>query len=175
MKKLSLLSSIVVFVLLSVGGFPKFAWAGENIKIGYVDVALVFDSYNKTKDQDAALSSKSKEKQQERDKMAENIRNMKNELELLSDKQKEKKQTQIDEEMRKLQDFDQEAKNALRRERDNMVRDILNEIDSVMKDYAQKNGYTMVLNNRVLIYAQKQYDITQEIINILNSKYKKKI
>lgn len=171
MRKASLLLLVVVFVLSSFVEYPE---AAERTEIGYVDIALVFDSYNKTKDQDAALSSKSEGKQQERNKIVERIRNMKNELELLSDKQREKKQVQIDEEIRRLQDFDRETKSALRGERDDMVRDILKEIDSVIKDYAMRSGYTMILNSRVLIYAQKQYDITQEIINILNSKYKKK-
>lgn len=173
MSRSAILFVTAIFILSSLG-LAKEAGAAENIKIGYVDVATVFDSYNKTKDQDAALSSKGKSKQEERDKIVEKIRNMKNELELLSDQQREKKQAQIDEEIRRLQDFDREAKSVLGRERDSMVRDILKEIDSVIRDYAQKHGYTMMLNSRVLIYAQKQYDLTQEIINILNSNYKGK-
>jgi outer membrane protein len=106
--------------------------------------------------------------------MVDNIKNMKNELELLSDNEKQKKQDLIDTEVRKLQDFDKEAKEGLQRERDDMVREILKEIDAVIKDYASKNGFTLVLNNRVLVYAEEQYDITKEILNILNSKYRRK-
>lgn len=172
MKKIIFLF-IAAVLMVSGQGLSKEAVA-EDTKIGYADVALVFDSYNKTKDQDAVLSSESDKKKQQRDKMVEKIKNMKDELELLSDKKREEKQASIDEEVRRLGDFDQEAKGFLRRERDNMVRGILKEIDSVMKDYAQKNGYTIILNSRVLIYATKEYDVTQQIIDILNSNYKTK-
>jgi outer membrane protein len=175
MKRFALLSLAVVLVLsglVSIDGNNTRAQA-ETIKIGYVDVALVFDSYNKTKDQDKALSAKSQEKQAQRDSIVNKIRNMKNEIELLSEKQREKKQEQIDQEIRKLQDFDREAKGMLQRERDDMVREILKEIDTTINNYAKKKDYTIILNSRVLIYAQEQDDITQEIVKILNSKYKK--
>ena len=161
MSRINVWFFIAVFMLSGLG-FSKEA-AAENIKLGYVDVALVFDSYNKTKDQDASLSDESQKKQEQRNKMIEKIKNMKNELELLSDKKREERQAAVDEEIGKLQNFDQEAKDVLRRERDNMVRDILKEIDSVIRDYAQKNDYAMMLNSRVLVYAKKQYDATQEI------------
>jgi len=164
---------LVIVLLASCFGLPRQA-AAEDIKIGYIDIASVFDKYDKTKEEDAVLAEKSKEKQNEREAMVSKIKNMKNELELLSEKQRQKKQPQIETEVRKLQDFDREVKGELRGQRDDMVRDILKEIDTVIKDYAKKNAFTIVLNSRVLVYAQEQQDITREILNILNSKYRKK-
>ena len=99
---------------------------------------------------------------------------MKNELELLSDKQRDKKQQQINDEIRKLQDFDREARVVLGRKRDNMMRDILKEIDAVVKDYANKNSYTLIIKVNALAFGQEQDDITKEILNILNSQYRRK-
>jgi len=173
MAKTNALFLTIVFLL---SGFVSFAQAeqAKAVKLGYIDVALVFDGYSKTKELDASLSSKSEQKKQERDKMAEKIKNMKSELELLGDKEKEAKQDQIYQEERKLQDFENAVRSELRKERDNMAREILKEIDVVIKEYSQKNGYIMVFNNRILVYAQEQDDLTQEILSILNSKYKKK-
>jgi outer membrane protein len=169
-----LIASLIILVFVFTGfGFQKSVQAAE-VKIGYIDVAVVFDSYDKTKEKDTQLNTRSQEKKKEHDRMVDNIKNMKNELELLSDNEKQKKQDLIDTEVRKLQDFDKEAKEGLQRERDDMVREILKEIDAVIKDYASKNGFTLVLNNRVLVYAEEQYDITKEILNILNSKYRRK-
>ncbi|NQT95686.1 MAG: OmpH family outer membrane protein [Candidatus Omnitrophica bacterium] len=165
---------LVVALMLGFCSFSEYAQAADAVKIAYIDVASVFDSYDKTKDEDAALGKKSETKQKERERVVEKIRNSKSELELLGEKQREKKQAQIDEEIRKLQDFDREAKTELRRERDTMVREILKEIDVVIKDYAKKNGYTIVLNSRILVYAEEGYDITREIVNILNSRYRRK-
>lgn len=143
------------------------------MKIGYVDVAAVFDGYDKTKEEDAKLGKKSQDKQAQRDKIVESIRNMRNELELLSEKQKETKQLQIDDEMRRLQDFDREGKAQLQRERDDMIRLLLKDIETILNEYAIKNNYTMILNSRVLEYALEEYDITKEILNLLNSKYRR--
>lgn len=164
---------LVIVLLASCFGLPRQA-AAEDIKIGYIDIASVFDKYDKTKEEDAVLAEKSKKKQDEREAIVSKIKNMKNELELLSEKQRQEKQAQIETEVRKLQDFDREVKGELRGQRDDMVRDILKEIDTVIKDYAKKNAFTIVLNSRVLVYAQEQQDITREILNILNSKYRKK-
>ena len=43
-------------------------------------------------------------------------------------------------------------------------------IEGVVEKYAKGNGYTMILNDRVLLYGQKQDDLTDEILKILNSK-----
>ncbi|MDD5505010.1 MAG: OmpH family outer membrane protein [Candidatus Omnitrophica bacterium] len=144
-----------------------------DVKIGYIDIAAVFDGYDRTKEEDAKLGTKSQSKQAQRDKMVENVRNMKNEIELLNEKQKEKKQIQIDDEIRKLQDFDREGKAELQRERDDMVKAILKDIESVVNDYAAQNSYTMILNSRVLEYALEEYNITKAVLNLLNSKYRR--
>jgi outer membrane protein len=159
--------------LFSCFYYSQKSYAAPAVKIGYIDVAVVFDGYDKTKEEDAKLGAKSQDKQTQRDKMVESIRNMKNELELLSEKQKEKKQSQIDDQIRKLQDFDREGKAELQRERDDMVRVILKDIETVINDYAAKNGYTMILNSRVLEYAPEEYNITKEVLNVLNSKYRR--
>lgn len=165
----------VIFLLsiLMPAFFSQSAYAAAAAKIGYVDVAFVFDGYDKTKEEDAKLGEKSQEKQAQRDKMIDKIKNMKTELELLSEKQKEKKQSDIDNEIRKLQDFDRDGKAELQRDRDDMVKVLLKDIETVINEYAIKNEYTMILNARVLEYALEEYNITNEVLNLLNSKYRR--
>ncbi|MFC1807365.1 OmpH family outer membrane protein [Candidatus Omnitrophota bacterium] len=166
---------IIVSLVVIVGlGICARAQAQGGMKIGYADVATVFDSYDKTKDEDLVLASKSQDKQKEREKTVEKIRGMKSELELLTEAQRQKKESQIEQEIRLLQDFDRIAKDELRRERDDMLRGILKEIDDVINEYANKNNYTFILNRKVLVFAKEEDDITREIINILNSKYVRK-
>ena len=151
---------------------PYQAYAAE-LKIGYVEVARVFDNYNRTKDQDKILEQQNNKEKEERDKSVKQIRKMKDELDILSEKAKEKKQTQIDEKIRELQEYDQQTRTGLRQQRDEVVRKILKEIEQVIEKYAKKNSYTMILNNRILLYGQKQHDLTDQILKILNSEYKK--
>ena len=77
-------------------------------------------------------------------------------------------QSIIDEKIRNLQEFDKETRDELMQERDDIVRDILRKIDKVIQDYGKKNGYTVILNDRMLVYGNETIDVTQDIVDILN-------
>ena len=170
MKKLLLLS-LSVFLLIGVGGR---AWAAEGGKIGYVDLAKIFDDYQKTKEFDKALEAKGTQKQAERDKMVADVKKLRDEAELLSAKAKEEKQVKIDENIKVLQEFDRTTRDALRKERDTMVRDILKEIETVISDYGKKEGYTYIFNDRVLVFKADGGNLTPQISKALNDSYAKK-
>ena len=143
-------------------------------KIGSVDLARVFDGYQKTKELDKALESKGAAKQADRDKMVADVKKLRDEAELLSAKAKDDKQVVIDEKIKALQDFDRTTRDALRKERDGMVRDILKEIEVVMQDFGKSQGYTYIFNDRVLVYKTDQSDLTTQVIKVLNDNYAKK-
>ena len=143
-------------------------------KIGSVDLARVFDGYQKTKELDKALESKGAAKQADRDKMVADVKKLRDEAELLSAKAKEDKQVVIDEKIKTLQDFDRTTRDALRKERDGMVRDILKEIEVVMQDFGKAQGYAYIFNDRVLVYKTDQSDLTTQVIKVLNDNYTKK-
>lgn len=168
------LTLVILFVLVALCAPIKAYSAQDAIKIGYVDVARVFDNYDKTKEQDKALESQSNKKRDSRESMVTQIRKMKEEIEVLSEKAKEKKQADIDSKIKELNDYDRQANDELKEQRDNMVREILKDIDAVAEKYATDNGYTMLLNSRVLVYGQKTYDLTDKILQDLNAKYTKK-
>lgn len=161
---------IIIMVLFCAGLFSKNVFAAE-IKIGYLDVAKVFDEYKKTKEQDALLESEAKSKQASRDKMVSEITRLRDELELLSEKGKKDKQVIIDEKVKKLQEFDSVTRNELRKKRDEMVADILGEIDNVMQDYGKKQGFDLVLNDKVIVYKKDSLNITDDILKALNAQY----
>jgi len=170
MKKICLIL-LLVFAVAAVK--TPFSYAAGAQKTGYADVGKVFDEYNKTKDLDKTLESKGNKKQAQRDEIVKQIRSLKEELEMLSDKGKQEKQDQIDKKIKELQDFDRLASQELMGERDQMARDILKEIQLVVEEISKKRGYTMVLNERILLYSDKADSITDEILSTLNSRYKK--
>ncbi len=161
-----LVFSVMMFVCLT-------GTRAEEIKIGYVNLGKTFDEYEKTKESDSSLEKKGEGKQKEREKLVDEIKKLKDEIVLLSNKGKEEKQPIIGEKIEKLQEFDKEVRDELRQERDEMVRDILREIDEVIQDYGKKYGYTAILNDRVLVYGNESIDITQDIIDVLNKDHKK--
>ena len=143
-------------------------------KIATIDLSRAFDEFEKTKISDDVLKKEGDRKKVERDKKVEEIKKLKGEFDLLNEKGREEKQTMIDQKVRELQEFDREVRDKLRGERDQMVRDILREIDEVIQDYGRKNDYTIILNDRVLLYREKTMDVTDEIIGSLNKKKGKK-
>lgn len=167
MKKGLVLTLITIF-LFSV---PAFAQADG--KIGYVDLSRAFDEYQKTKDFDRALEKTGDIKQEQREKLVKGIRKMRDELELMNERARKKKEGDIESRIRSLQEFDQDAKMELTKERDDMVRDILKEMNGVIQEYGKGHGYSIIMNDRILLYGDEALDLTGEIIKILNGRYKK--
>jgi outer membrane protein len=159
---------VVASALMSA---PAFA-AGE--KIGYVDLARIFDEYQKTKDFDKTLEGKGQAKQAERDKMVNEVKKLRDEAELLSAKAKDDKQVLIDEKIKALQEFDRGTRDDLRKQRDAMVRDILKEIETVIQDFGKAQGYSFIFNDRVLVFKSEGSDLTAQVIKTLNDGYAKK-
>jgi len=102
--------------------------------------------------------------------MVSEITRLRDEMELLSEKGKKDKQVVIDEKVKKLQEFDNTSRNELRKERDEMVAGILKDIDEAVQGYGKKQGYDLVLNDKVIVYKKDALDITADILKILNSK-----
>lgn len=147
---------------------------GEEFKIGYIDIAKVFDEYQHTKEEDSLLEKKGTEKETQREKMVNEIKKLKEELDLASDKVKPEKQKILDEKIKTLQEYDRTTREDLRKERDNIVREILKEIDGVIQELGKNEGYTFIFNERVLLYRVETYDLTERVIKILNERYEKK-
>src|SRR3990167_2491633 len=173
MKKiLSVGLPILMFVGFIMAAAPSYA--ADTSKIGYVDLARVFDEYQKTKEFDKSLETKGASKQSDRDKMVAEIKKLRDEAELLSAKAKDDKQAGIDEKIKSLQEYDRTTRDGLRRERDGMVRDILKEIEVVIQDFGKSQGYSFIFNDRVLVYKSEGSDLTNQVIKALNDSYAKK-
>ncbi|MDE1920112.1 MAG: OmpH family outer membrane protein [Candidatus Omnitrophica bacterium] len=141
-------------------------------KIAYFDLAKVFDNYQKTKEFDAVLQSQGEAFQKTRDAMIQKIQDAQNKLALMSDAEKTNLQADIDKQKDAVIAYDKQKREELTQRRDDKVREILGDIQGVVTGIAKKDGYTFVLNNRVLVYGDPQYDITSEVMKSLNESYK---
>ena len=166
MKKFATLAMALAFVfILSSVSFAQIAQ-----KIAYVDLSRVFDEYNKTSDFDKVLEGKSVKYQKERNKKLEKIQEGERKLTLLKENERKKLQAQIQKDKDALLAFDRQNQTDLRKDRDEKIREILLEIEKVIKTYAEKEKYDLILNDRVLIYGNKTLELTDIIIETLNKK-----
>ena len=139
-------------------------------KFAYVDLSRTFSEYIKTKEYDKALSDKENVYSAEREKKVNEIKQFQDKMNLLSDKEKEAKKADMDSKVKTFQDYDRQKQTDLRKEQDEKMKEILKDIEDAVKQYSEKEGYTLVFNDRVLVYQNKSLDITDKIVNILNKK-----
>jgi Skp family chaperone for outer membrane proteins len=59
----------------------------------------------------------------------------------------------------------------LAKRRDEKVREILQEIQKIVGGIAKRDGYTLVLNDRVMIYGEPELNVTEEVMKTLNDSY----
>ncbi|MDP3921540.1 MAG: OmpH family outer membrane protein [Candidatus Omnitrophota bacterium] len=168
------LLTILLITLSTVLMATPTAHAAAEPNYAYVDVAKIFDEYEKTKTNDTALQTAGQEKEKDREKMVKDIRALKDELVLLADDAKVKKQEVLDEKIRELQDFDRDARRDLGKQRNDLVRDIFQDIDEVVKRYGERKGFDLIFNERALLYRHDKFDITQDVLKELNKSYGKK-
>ena len=145
--------------------------AATPLKIAYVNLAKVFDGYKRTQISDAALEQKGKQKEAELEGRMSELKKLRESLELLSDQAREAKARQIDEKTDELQRFRNATARDLRRERDQLARAILQEIQKAIEDYAKANGYALMLDQRSLLYAIQAHDVTDGVLKLLNDRY----
>lgn len=167
-RKLSLIIAGIAALGICATATPSLA-AKEGGKIGFVNLSQVFDSYEKTKTFDKQLEGKAEAKRKDREKIVTDVKKLRDELELLSQDKKAGKQAQVDEKVKELQAFDRDARQTLQKERDTMLREILKEIDGVVKEFGDKEGYEYIFNDRVLLYKNDAADLSQKIIQKLNA------
>ncbi|MDD3345453.1 MAG: OmpH family outer membrane protein [Candidatus Omnitrophica bacterium] len=166
-------SAVVLCGVLTVFSLALFAHSAQAAeKLGYIDLSKAFSEYGKTKNYDKALNDKEKAYTDERDKKISELKSLQDKLNLLNDKDRDAKRGELDSKMKSFQDSDRKKQEDLRKEQDEKMREILKDIETAVKKYAEKEGYTMVFNDRVLVYQNKTMEITDQVIAILNKNSK---
>lgn len=165
-RTIKILALIIAVLLLTTQAQAK----DEKRKIGYVDLYKVFSECSQTKKSEEILEKKAQEKNKERDKLAEEIKKLREEAELLSRKEKEKKKEAIEDKLKELRDFDRATREELNRERDSMGRDVLIEIGKSVSAYGKKHNFDLILDSRNLFYSSESLDVSDKIIKEINKK-----
>lgn len=140
----------------------------EDMKLGYINTRKVIYEYKKMKDFQKEFEKKDKEAKDEFDKITNQIRKLRDEMDLLAEKAKKKKQAELAEKGEELNEFRRTKGEELMRWRDTKIREINDDVVSATEGFAKENGYDIVFDQMASVYSAKKYDITDEIIKILN-------
>jgi len=169
-KKFSLFLLMAVFLMF---GARNVLAQSANEKIGFLDLSKVFDEYGKTKEYDKILEGKHGDYEKERNAKIEKLRAAQEKLAILKDEEKAKQEQEIEKQKTELLDYDRQKKTDLTKQRDEKIREILLEIEKVVKDYAEREKFSLILNDRVLIYGKPAWDVTNDILKTLNENFNK--
>ena len=163
--------SIVVAIGFALLASP--AAHAADLKVGYANLAKIFDGYQHTKDSETVLEQQGKVKQADLQGRFEELKKMRQGLELLSDQARDAKGKELEERSDEFQRAKTKTERDLLRSRNDVAKQILQEIDVVVNDYAKASGFTVLFDSRSLLYGDAASDVTDEILKALNDRYAK--
>lgn len=166
-------TTAVLALVFSIAGIFLFGGTCLAEKMAYVDLAVVFDGYEKTKNYDVKLESSRKAEQEKIDKKVEEIKTLQDKLPLLSEGEKKTKQEEVDKLARDLQEYQRNTETNLVKERNDKLEDVLKDIQKIVEEVAKQEKYDLIVNERALLYGNDKLDISDVILKKLNEKYKK--
>jgi len=143
-------------------------------KFAYVDVMRIASEYNKAKEYNKSIEQKATTYEAEIDKKLNEVKQLQDKINLLSEKEKETKKTEMETKVKDLQEYRRQKEVDLRKEDFENTKQIVDNIKDAIKRHAEKEGYTLVFDDRALVYQGKGMDITDKIIETLNKEYIKK-
>ncbi len=161
---------VLVFLMT---GFVAFGFLAplshaQGGKMGYVDLRRAFYEYEKTKKMENELNGLTEDRQKERDKMVEKITKLRDKIELLSGDARSKKQGEIDAELVKLQEFDRGTRQEILTKKNDMFREVVEDIQKVVEELGKKEGYDYIFDSRNIMYAKESFDLTEKVVKQLN-------
>ena len=155
---------IVFLFVLGISIHTVYAEKAGEGKIAYVDIRRLFDAHPKTQEYDKALDEKYAAFEAKHKERIEQIRSEQGKLSLLKDDEKNKLQTKIEKDKADLSVYDRQNLTDLQREREEKLREISLEIEKIINDFAAKEGYSLILNDSVLLYGNESLNVTDQVL-----------
>ncbi len=158
----------VVLCLASAG------WAAQ-LKIAVIDMQKIIFESKEGKKAKAQWEKEYKQKKAQIDKKAKELERLREELKknaaVLSEKAKKKKQEEFRKKAMELQFMKQEAMQYLQKRNAELVDALIKDAIKVVKEYAKKNGYSIVIDKSgKVVYSDPSLDVSSQIIRLMDKK-----
>ncbi|BEG62382.1 hypothetical protein NSB1T_11445 [Coprobacter fastidiosus NSB1 = JCM 33896] len=151
------------------------------LPIAYVNIDSLLQKYNYAKDLNESLLRRAEnsranvnEKGRQLEKeMAEFQRKYQNNA-FLSQERLQQEQQRLMKKQQELQEYIQRLEDENMREQQKMLSQMNDSIINFIHEYNKDKKYEAILNNASTLYIDPSYDITNEIVDLLNKRYVKK-
>lgn len=177
MKKI-IPAMIVVWALLAGGGVS----AQEKVpKVAIMSIQMAIAQSQEGQEAARAIQTRFAPKRAELEKQQKEIADLQNQLtnqaRTLSDEARTRLQRQIDDKTRAFNRTNEDATTEFQQAEADAINEIGRKMMEVISDYAQKNGYTVVLDvsspQTPILYADTGMDITPKIIELYDQAHAK--
>lgn len=186
------LNRIAPLLAIAVGGFSLATSAQAEVKVGTIDMKLVFDSYSKTKEAEGKINEAREQAKKELDdrlasfnKAQEEARKLNEEANKpeLAEKAKAEKAKVLNEKLqalgtmqREVQEFQQTRERQLSEQSVRSRNALLEDINKVIAEKIKGSGYDIVIDKSgqslnavgILVYSRDSFDFTADIIAEIN-------
>jgi len=133
----------------------------------------LFNEYWRTKKETADFEAKFNDEQEALERKADEVRDMQKQLQeqadTLSETEKRDLEERIENAVRELRDYRDRASDRLRREKQRIDQDIIEDLRKAVGGYGTREGYSMIFRESMLLHAAQTYDLTDEILGQVNS------
>ncbi|MBU1042980.1 MAG: OmpH family outer membrane protein [Candidatus Omnitrophica bacterium] len=155
---------LVIIALISAIFCVQSKCFAEDLSIGYINLAKIFEGYKKVVDSNEKMDKVKNDVNM----MLQDMKKMNEGFDTLSKEAQEERKNQMlskQEEIRKMT-VD------IRKDEERILREILKDVENVSKELRKKKKLTYIIDDRLIIDGPKENDLTDEIMKMLNERYK---
>lgn len=177
MKKSLLIIALAISVIsCNKEGAP----ANKEFKTAYVDTAKLMEEYTEAKDLEAKYKAKSeaeaKKFEVEEANFKAEVANFQKNAQANGQAWAQQKDAELSQRQQRLQYAAQSVSQKLQIESATEMDSLIKGVKTYIKNYGKEKGYDYIYGTgdaATVLYAKDQYDITKDVIKLLNEKYAK--
>ncbi|HIX26542.1 MAG TPA: OmpH family outer membrane protein [Candidatus Barnesiella excrementigallinarum] len=154
---------------------------GTKLPIAYINVDSLLSKYNYAKDLNekminkqenarASINEKARQLKKEQDDFQRKYQNNA----FLSPERAQQEYQRLEKKAADLQEYAQRLENENLMEQQKMLMQMNDSINNFIKEYNADKKYEAIFNNASTLYINPEYDITNEVVELLNKRYTKK-
>ena len=156
------------------------AASADGMRMAYIEIDSLTSQYEFAKQKSLELEKKStnarntiQAKSQQLDKKAAAFQQKLQSNGFTSREQAEAEQASLQREQQNILALQQRLENELASEQQKFLQAFQDSLDNFLADYNKAKKYDMIVNKAAVLYADKRFDITDEVVNGMNKRYKK--
>ena len=156
------------------------AASADGMRIAYIEIDTLTSQYEFAKQKSLELEKKStnarntiQAKSQQLDKKAAAFQQKLQSNGFTSREQAEAEQASLQREQQNILALQQRLENELASEQQKFLQAFQDSLDNFLADYNKAKKFDMIVNKAAVLYADKRFDITTEVVNGMNKRYKK--